>query len=131
MPRRIVVFDTETYTQSGDENPGCVQCKFRCACLSLWTVNKGVYRRKRTWHVDSIAAFWTVLQTITSERETTWIIAHNIGFDLTVLHFWDLFERGIFDTTNQPAETVETDDGNEEVVKDEKGFVVLSDPPVF
>lgn len=49
-------------------------------------------RRKRVFY--SGQDFWSWLKTIARKKETTWIYAHNAGFDFTVLGVWDLIRSG-------------------------------------
>lgn len=130
-PKRIIVFDTETFCQEADQNPAHKELRFRIACMSVWVKIKVGYKCIRRHAVYSTQQFWQVIAFESSKRCTTWIIAHNLGFDLTTVHFWDELEHGRFDVTHSEVEVIDEYQTSGKTVIEDKGFMVLTDPPTI
>jgi hypothetical protein len=74
--------------------------------------------------------FWLWLLNVSQMGRPTWVFAHNIGFDLTVLEFWE--------TLNSGEWRIRDDDVPAELAKREakgkkawRGFYVDGDPPTI
>jgi hypothetical protein len=131
VPRRIIVCDTETYRQEADQCPGETTLRLRLACLNVYAWEDGRYDITKSYVVHTWRDFWHTVSISCRRACPTWLFAHNLGFDLTVTHFWEVLESGWFDLTNERLATKKTGAGDSEEVDTDHGLTVLTDPPVI
>lgn len=80
---RFVVFDTETYISKKGK---ITEFPFRLGCMILFTVNKNAEISKRkVVQLYSTDNFIEELTEYTPKKNKTYVLAHNIGFDIRVL----------------------------------------------
>lgn len=95
-PSNLIFFDTES-RQTKTKGP----LPITSHSLRLWTaiharleggrsVSRTVARGKTP------AEFWQFVDKHSQPTRRTWLFAHNIGFDLTMLRFWDEMDKGTF-----------------------------------
>lgn len=87
-PSNLVFLDTESYISQ----PLGI-CKRRSLTLRLWAaigirLEGSAITRREVASGDDADSFWCFLDRRASRHRTTWVFAHNLGFDLTQLDFW-------------------------------------------
>ena len=94
IPRYIIAFDTETTRKRIDESNRRFQHSLRLGVahsariVDLHPVGLAVTR------FSTGAEFWRLVEKITGPRHTTWIVGHNILFDLVQVGMAEKFEIG-------------------------------------
>lgn len=96
IPRNIIAFDTESY-----QTPISETGESRLLNLRLWTAKRcRIEKDKCTRVVDAHGStpeqFWQFVDSVSDAKCRTWLFAHNIGFDLTQLHFWRMLDERVF-----------------------------------
>src|SRR5215207_9523833 len=87
-PSELVFFDTETHIPPPGEKPAAWEHRLR-----LWTavglrLEGGKVTRREAVQGKEAWGFWQWLATRQSAHRPVWAFAHNLGFDLTTLGFW-------------------------------------------
>lgn len=94
IPDRVVFVDTEPVVcrSSGDDRRrthrlgvGVADCCYLSGG-SLVDCERLVFTRQFT--------FWAWLDEVRDRHKATWVFAHNLGYDLTLLGFWDMLTAG-------------------------------------
>jgi len=84
LPRHIVAYDSETLPEQTDETGRRFAHRFRLG-VAISARIKGVEPSSvKTHYIQFPQEFWQLLVGITRERQTTWVVGHNILFDLVV-----------------------------------------------
>lgn len=99
-PYQYLCVDTESVEE---DIPFCDTKKCLRFRLGVCCVVKNVGQKNETvdWHhFNSVDEFWTIVESIGNKSRSTWIFAHNAGFDLTMLDFWNRCEIGKIDCTS-------------------------------
>lgn len=86
-------------------------------------------RRDQLTFTDSLS-FWRFLLDKCQRGQTLWAFAHNIGFDLTLLKFWEDLERGEWSLAQQTYK-VRGKDGELREKRTAPGVFVDGDPPTI
>jgi hypothetical protein len=93
LPRYIIAYDSETQPFSYDGSNERRSHKFR---LGVATTARMVGTRpigKKTHRIGNRENFWALLNQFTAVNYTTWVIAHNILFDMIVTGLPEKFEQ--------------------------------------
>lgn len=93
FPTNLLFFDTET---KGDNNP-----EMREECHhKLWfgyviaaRFEDTMPSRVITKDFKTTSEFWEIVNSRLSPERPLWLFAHNIGFDLTIVDFWNRLEK--------------------------------------
>ena len=129
VPRNVVFFDTETWPEAEKPEPVVTKHVFRLACASRGRWEKGGLQKQKSERFNHWDLLWTWLLLQCRPRETTWIFAHNLGFDLTVSNFWMFVEKQRINI----GQGQDVDRMGEHTVpvktRKVKPYCVLSDPP--
>lgn len=93
-PSSVLYVDTEAaiVKKSKGKQPGEMSLDRWAATHVRYNSATPVYRKE--YSGDSSVRFWDIVNLITQEKKPLWIIGHNIGFDLTLLEFWEMIESG-------------------------------------
>jgi hypothetical protein len=127
IPRHLVFVDCET------RNVGCADPRkerhelwFGCAASIRLEDRSGalaVTRRDERVFYQSLG-FWDWLSERAKIREVTWIVAHNLGFDATILDTWSLIRGGALRITLPGAGRKTSEDAARY-----QGLLLIEDPP--
>lgn len=129
-PTSICSIDTETWPVEVDGSR-----TMRLEVLRLGHARYCRLDRGHPTHRDSLAfsdraVFWAWLSARLSARRQTWLVAHNVGFDLCTIGVWDLLDRGemILDQRRRARRDGRaSDDGS----ASGEGVFVTDDPPTI
>lgn len=92
-PAAHVVVDTETLPgDTGEE--GVAAHTIRLGHAISWRREGRMIRARRELAFLDGPQFWSWLCCRASSHRTTWVWAHNLGFDLSTLRFWDQWDVG-------------------------------------
>lgn len=94
VPLRMMFFDTETNEEPSGEESDSYRLTLRLGCLSSWVRSGAYWTRAAGYDFTSIDEFWEWLVLRLSSRQQTWVFAHNLVFDLTVMQFWKFLDSG-------------------------------------
>lgn len=131
VPRNLVFFDCETWPEAEKPEPLTTKHVFRLACASRgrWEKRSLQKQKSERFHRWDMLWPWVLMQC--RPRETTWIFAHNLGFDLTVSNFWFFVEKQLIDI-GQCGANPEADEAVRNMARPKvKPYCVLSDPPTI
>ena len=127
-PGACVFVDTETRPGKHPDFPDDEFHTLRYGVAEYVRFERGRATRESVCKFVTVAQFWEWLEGKLHKRIPTWMWAHNLPFDLTVLCFWERLERKQFVLTDPEQEQ----GGNQSEGKGRgwgKGFMLLNDPP--
>lgn len=130
MPNAIVILDTEANEYPCDN--GRIETKL---VLSFGKARYIRYRKgercgKEVTTFKSSDEFWQWLLPKLYRKTSTWLFAHNLGFDLTIIGFWDMLESRVLSLLNPAAKCTVDADGQVKERKQTKLYVD-GDPPTI
>lgn len=127
-PGAFIFFDTETLPHPFEEIEGAELHKLRLGVARYCRLERGKQTRVDTVRFRKSSQFWTWLVSKLHQRIPTWVWAHNLPFDLTVVEFWKMLQHGHFILTDPEQEA----GGNQSEGRKGgwgRGFMLLDDPP--
>lgn len=130
MPAAIVLLDTETIEEECSYDPNRTLLKLFFGKARYIRLRKGNFGRRCEITFTNSVAFWSWLLPRLHPKTSTWLFAHNVAFDLTIVDFWQLLEAGIL-TFHKPDRKAVTDEFGTEPAKQESGLYVDNDPPTI
>lgn len=95
-PRNVVVFDCETTTKRITKDGRVTSQIFRIAVAKSYRIDKGRRTREKVLRTDSHSELWQWISSHQKPRELLWVFAHNLHFDLTVSHFFELLDNNTY-----------------------------------
>ncbi len=129
-PTSIVFVDTETLPRPVGSSGETVLHELRVGVACYLRLEGGKATRETWFKFQTIDEFWSWIETKTSDHRPLWLVAHNAGFDFTVLGLWDRVaeKRLYFTPIDSKGKRIVTPNG--------KGFrrsglVILEDPPTI
>lgn len=93
-PRRIICVDTESTVRVVDGQTGKRLHRFRLGVATATWIRSGEAVYRNIVRFNSRDDFWRWLYNTTGRRGATWVFAHNLGYDLTMLGFWSIIDAG-------------------------------------
>ena len=130
LPGTVVVLDTETEPLPEASTASREFHVLRFGIAKAFRLEKGKPTRHKRVEFTDKESFWLWLSAQINVRRVTWVFAHNITFDLTVLGFWELLDRDQY--TLGPIRKNWTDKKTGKRKKTRwQGFLVDNDPPVI
>ncbi|MFQ5928839.1 MAG: DNA polymerase [Acidobacteriota bacterium] len=130
LPSQICIVDTETQRSRLDEQGGEYLHLLRLGVATLFRLEDGEVTRKKTCCFKRSSEFWDFLIPKLQRRRSTWLFAHNLGFDLRTLEFFELVSDGQFTFgSSKPLKGKETKDGKKPWQW--RGLLVYEDPPTI
>jgi len=108
-PTNLVFFDTECHSHQLASDASKRILSLRLWCATYVRLENDKPTRRKEAYGDDWASFWDFVDQCASEDRCTWLFAHNLGFDLTQLHFWHLLDLEYF--TTKPLLRKPTPDG--------------------
>jgi DNA polymerase type B, organellar and viral len=109
MPASLLFFDTETKTDESAGIPRTERQRLHFGWAYAYRYEDGSKTREEWCRFEDSKTFFDFLTSKTDNKRPVYCFAHNLGFDLTILDFWNWSETEDF--------TVE--------------YFVLQDPPSF
>lgn len=89
LPSVVIFVDCEP-TVSGSGTCSSQQThSFGYGCASICRLSNGELSSKTLIRFNQPSVFWTALEKNRDRDKCTWVFGHNIGYDLTLLSFWD------------------------------------------
>lgn len=105
-PSNLIFFDTESITKKIG--------KTETHSLRLWSATRvrlegdKITRRKQASGM-TVTGFWHWLDTVSCEDRCTWLFAHNLSFDLTLLDFWRELDQKRFTMAPMKSRALNSD----------------------
>lgn len=127
IARTLIFVDCETRSVDATaDNTGLNKLWFGCARSGRFVNERGITRwgRRDSCRFETADQFWKWVRTKARIRETTWIYAHNAGFDFVVLDLLNLINDGTF-VISKPRKRRGKGGKKEEL----SGIIMLEDPP--
>lgn len=128
MPAAIVLLDTETQETDVDYDPARKRLVLFFGKARYIRLRKGRFCNCDEITFTKAVDFWKWLLPYLHRKTSTWLFAHNLAFDLTIVDFWQLLEAGILTFAN-PLRKVKTDEFGTEPARPAKALFVDGDPP--
>lgn len=89
LPSVVVFIDCEpTVSGSGTYSPQQTH-SFRSGCTSICRLSNGELSSRTLIRFKKPLEFWKALEKNRDRDKATWVFGHNLGYDLTLLGFWD------------------------------------------
>lgn len=126
-PANLLFFDTETYPIADAANARVERHHLRLWCATAFRYEDGCKSRADSATGDNAESFWDFTLSRSDKKRPLWMFAHNLGFDLTVLGFWDLLLRNYFEFQQQHNPNCQ--DGQDRQKVKWSGIAVMNDPP--
>lgn len=95
-PGAMVFIDTESNERLVRSSPRKAILSYRLACATYIRYEAGEVSRRDTLDTDDWMAVWDWIESKQSKSRPLWVFGHNLGFDLTQLHFWEQAQLGRF-----------------------------------
>jgi hypothetical protein len=131
IPRDCFFFDTEAYRRKAEGKPDVEEQRFMLGVACHLRNRPGDTLRESWLEFYKPIDFWTWVTDKAERGKTTWLFAHNLKYDLTMLGFWGLLESGAFEIM-APGKLKAILAGKPmKWVKGWEGCMVLKDPPTF
>jgi hypothetical protein len=127
-PGALVCVDTESTQPKGGAGQAVKVLPLRLGVARYCRMDKGRPTRHETFRFTSATAFWDWLYGRLDPRRSTWLWAHNLGWDLTVLRFWRELESKRF-VLALPWRWGRSRAGQRKRLKPMAGFLMTQDPP--
>lgn len=90
IPHNLVYLDTEGTESKHPEFSHVSLYHFKLACSQLWQFTKDGYRFRTATRHPSPQHFWDYFLSLLSPKRITWLLAHNLAWDLTQIDFWEM-----------------------------------------
>jgi len=130
LPRYVIAYDTETIPQPLDQSGRKFTHKFRLG-VAITSRIVGTKPTAVTIHrITHPIHFWAILEHFTNHNYTTWVVAHNILFDLMVSDFQSQFDKSAF-TIEWPRQKRIKEDNRDDNVHASTLCVIDSPPTII
>jgi hypothetical protein len=129
-PGSIIFVDTETASET---MPGYETRRLHKLVVGRATyvrLDNGLETRRKEITFTTADEFWVWLLNVSQQVRPTWVFAHNIGFDLTVLDFWDTLHTGEWRIRDDDI-PIELEKRKAADLRPWRGFFVDGDPPTI
>jgi DNA polymerase type B, organellar and viral len=93
VPTRAVFLDVEPLVKVPRQGSARREHVFGLGTAKCCFLSSGRKVDEEKILFDRPQKFWDWLDTVRSRKSCTWVFAHNIGYDLTLLEFWDQLMR--------------------------------------
>jgi hypothetical protein len=128
LPGALVVVDTESEATPDPAEPATTYYPLRLGVARFCRIERGRATRRQTFRFTRVKQFWDWLRSRMDARRPLWLWAHNLGWDLTVLRFWEEIEAGRFTFTG-PNRRVYDAAARTFVKEPTPGLLITQDPP--
>jgi hypothetical protein len=120
-PSSIIYFDTETRATPTDLYEWGEKATLWFGHAVHCRYEHGRETRRDEFTFQDAWAFWRWVSSRAFDKKPAWLMAHNLGFDLTVTRLWELIDRGFLSL--MPPQ--------EEGKRFRSGLFVADDPPTI
>lgn len=93
IPERVVCFDVEPVIIPTSGHTSAMLHSFGCGYVSGTWLRGGTACDKRGAWLERPDSIWDFIESIRDSHKSTWVFAHNLGYDLTLVGFWDWLIR--------------------------------------
>lgn len=127
IARTLLFVDCETRSETkSEDNTGFNRLSFGVVRSGRFINERGVtnWTRKDSTRFNTQDEFWAYVKSKARKKETTWIYAHNAGFDFIILGLLKRLEKGDF-TICKPRKSRNKETGKTSFY----GLLMLEDPP--
>ena len=130
IPRQLIFVDCETKDskETGNSDHEVHKLWFGYALFGVFEAGR-LTRQKEIFFTEP-QEFWDWVQKVARKANRTWIFAHNVGFDLTILDVMGVIESGQYSTV-QPKEQVGIGEDYDKREGNKLGVLILNDPPTL
>ena len=128
VPQQLIFVDCETRDTKETGNPDHEVHKLWFGYASYGTYVKGKLTARKEIFFFKAEEFWSWVKKVARKNSRTWIFAHNVGFDLTVLDLTGQIESGQY-TTLPPSEQIGIGEDYDKRQGGKLGLLILEDPP--
>ncbi len=130
QPSNLLFFDTETIVDHADPDTGEEWVKLRLGHAVAVRREKNGTSRRKVRNFDCQECFWEFLLSRTHPRLPLWCFAHNLGFDLPIIGF---FERLADRRIGFSIDEVDFNPGviDAEETRQFRGLFIGNDPPTL
>lgn len=91
-PGSLLFLDTESHKESPHDNAKWWTLRFRLCCLTYVRYERGKVSRRDTLDTTDWMEAWNFIDSKQQKGRPLWVFGHNLGFDLTMLRFWELLQ---------------------------------------
>ena len=130
LPSRLIFFDTEAKRDLYHDTKLWEQQTLMLGHAIFIRWENGKATRRKTLDFFDIETFWDWAIDKTGQDYTTWILAHNIGYDSRIAGFWNLIDNGEFQFT-RPRRSRKTSNQDRRDLGFGDGMCCLEDPPTI
>lgn len=89
LPSVVVFVDCEPCVSSGSGSTSVSTHSFSAGYATVCRLSGGKVDSKISIAFKEPSTFWNLLEKNRDKEKATWVFGHNIGYDLTLLGFWD------------------------------------------
>lgn len=129
-PGALVTVDTESYEVPSPVVDNLKTYPLRLGVARFVRIEAGQATRTASFRFTTVTEFWDWLRSKMSKHRITWLFAHNLGWDLAVLRFWDELANKRF-TLEGPYRKVKDPKTGKWAPQRSPGLLVTKDPPSF
>lgn len=129
-PSSFVAFDTETIPVADLRKRGRHYHKFHIGVGIAWRIDGVKQSRVNVERFTEARAMLHWIYRQGCPRKRTWVVAHNIGFDLTAIQFWRALERKMW-RPNWKTQSGPTASAAAAGCPKETACMVIDDPPTI
>ena len=128
VPRQLIFVDCETRDSKVTGNPDHEVHTLWFGYASYGIYRDGKLTRRKDIVFTQVSEFWDWVQEVANNHNRTWIFAHNVGFDLTILDVLGVIKDGLY-TTQPPKEQLGLGEEYDKREAGKHGLMILEDPP--
>lgn len=129
VPRHIIAFDTETLPTQDPTNPRRTIHKFRLGTSTAVTLRDGRPSERTRQQFTDTDLFWAYVESLTGPNYTTWVVGHNILFDLVISGWADQLVQSRFYIDWPRAKRTREDNSGEDLHS--VGICCIESPPTI
>lgn len=89
LPSVVIFVDCEPVVCGGSQYGQCQMHTFGVGCASVCQLSDGKLEKRTFVEFNEPLTFWKLLEKNRDKEKATWVFGHNLGYDLTLLGFWD------------------------------------------
>lgn len=128
IPRQLIFVDCETRDSKVTDDEDHEVHKLWFGYASYGFYRDGKLTRRKEIVFTKTQEFWDWVQEVANNHNRTWIFAHNVGFDLTILDLLGVIKDGQYSTL-PPSEQVGLGEEYNRIEANKHGLMIMEDPP--
>lgn len=131
IPHHLVFVDTESNKVVNPTDPTKYALRFRLGCAAYCRLESGRVTRPAEYTFHESRLFWEWIKDYLHPKQSTWLVAHNLGFDLTQLGFWSRLESGEYRLADSEWQNPLLARAHGKKGRGWHGLLCVSDPPTI